>query len=120
VSQSIATTDLVTGLLELFVYGGALILALITCFKGKYGFGVLAMVTYVFGIVGAIRLAKPDSPWARRFYSAEKMKLAMERFPENAEGVELDPEKRTSAPYIARWIGALALAVAAAIGAAHR
>src|SRR5215208_1384092 len=96
-----------------------ILLSLVNIFKGKYWFSLLGLVTgLVIVVIGAIRLAKPDSAWARRFYPAEKMKLAIERFPEHAAGVELDPEKRT-APPVGHWLGGVALAVAAAIGVAH-
>jgi hypothetical protein len=35
----------------------------------------------VWPIVGAIRLAKPHSSWARRYYGEDKMRLAVLRFP---------------------------------------
>ncbi len=112
-------TDFETGLVELTVYGGALVLALTNSFKGKYWFGLLALVTGpTIGLVGASRLAKPDSSWARRLYSREKMQRAMERFPDHAAGVPLDPEERT-APPVGYWLGVLAIATAAAIGAKH-
>ena len=111
--------DILYGLAELAVFGGALVLALASSFKGKYWFALLAMVTGpIVGAVGAARLAKPDSPWARRFYSREKMARAIERFPNHGEGVELDPERRTGPP-IEYWLGVLAIAVAAAISARH-
>jgi hypothetical protein len=46
------------------------------------------------------------------------MKLAMERFPEDAEGVALDPAQRTATP-VGYWLGGLAIAIAAAMGVAH-
>lgn len=36
------------------------------------------------GGFGALRLAKPDSPWARRYYGPEKMARARERFAASA------------------------------------
>lgn len=99
------------------VYGVPLMLALVCCFKGKLWLGLLFLPPF-FPVVtaGASRLAKPRSAWARRFYSREKMERAVERFPDHAEGVELDPQART-APPVGRWLGALGIAVAAAIGA---
>ena len=52
----------------------------ITGLKGKYGFLAAGLLIGLFWIVGALRLAKPDSWWARRFYDEEKMRRARERF----------------------------------------
>jgi hypothetical protein len=54
----------------------ALFLAGITVLKGKVIFGVAAMLFLFFGIFGAIRLAKPGSIWARRFYKPDSKKFA--------------------------------------------
>ncbi len=32
-------------------------------------------------VVGAIRIARPDSRWARKFYGPDKMAIALKRFP---------------------------------------
>lgn len=42
--------------------------ALITLLKGKIVLGIAALFIPIFGIVGAVRLAKPTSPWARWRY----------------------------------------------------
>lgn len=47
-------------------------LAAITFLKKKPFMGVLAVLTPVVGLVTAIRLAKPESPWARWFYNPER------------------------------------------------
>jgi hypothetical protein len=52
----------------------------ITGLKGKYGFLAAGLLIGLFWIIGAIRLAKPASWWAKRFYGEEKMRLARERF----------------------------------------
>jgi hypothetical protein len=60
---------------------------IVICFlKGKGGFAVLG----IFGlfipflswaaIIGAIRIAKPHSRWARKRYGPEKMSIALQRF----------------------------------------
>ena len=51
-------------------------LALVTVLKGKLAFGLLGLFVPVFSIAGAIRLAKPDSPWAKWRYTARPKKLA--------------------------------------------
>jgi hypothetical protein len=54
----------------------ALVFAAITALKGKYWTALAAMFIPIFGWVGAIRLAKPGSPWARRRYPEGSEKLA--------------------------------------------
>jgi hypothetical protein len=72
--------------------GAAVAIALavaIACFlKGKLFAGVVSLFAPVFGIPSAVRLAKPRSPWARRFYvgpRASRLDRAHMRF---------DPERR--------------------------
>jgi len=50
-------------------------LALITFLKGKLALGMLSVFVPLLGLVGALRLAKPMSLWARRFYSSNEVKL---------------------------------------------
>jgi hypothetical protein len=50
-------------------------LCLIAVVKGKPWTGVSGMFVPPIGWIGAIRLAKPDSPWAKRRYPAESRKL---------------------------------------------
>lgn len=44
--------------------------------KGKIFMGVAGMMLFPIGIIGATRLAKPGSPWARRRYQPGSSKLA--------------------------------------------
>jgi len=60
---------------------------IVICFlKGKPGFGALGILGFflpVIGwvaIIGATRIAKPDSWWARKYYGPEKMNIAHQRF----------------------------------------
>jgi hypothetical protein len=46
--------------------------ALIAFLKGKAKLGFFGVFVPGLAALGAVRLAKPNSPWARRFYSAEK------------------------------------------------
>jgi hypothetical protein len=50
-------------------------LCLIAVFKGKPWTGVIGMFLPPVGWIGAIRLAKPGSPWAKRRYPAGSRKL---------------------------------------------
>jgi len=56
----------------------AIVLAVCTIavLKGKFVLGVAGMLFPPLGVIGAIRLANPDSPWARRRYPAGSRKLA--------------------------------------------
>jgi hypothetical protein len=49
--------------------------------KGKNGMASLGLFISVVAMCGAIRIAKPQSWWARRYYGPEKMKIALSRFP---------------------------------------
>ncbi len=51
------------------------LLAAITIFKGKLFLGLLGVFVPPVSLVGAIRLAAPDSAWARRFYEPGGRKL---------------------------------------------
>lgn len=48
--------------------------------KGKLAAGLIGIVVPIVAIVGAIRLAKPSSVWARRRYSGAKLARAERRF----------------------------------------
>ena len=48
--------------------------------KGKLVTGLVGFVVPIVALVGAIRLGKPSSFWARRFYSETKMARASARF----------------------------------------
>jgi hypothetical protein len=65
----------------------ALGLSLVTALKGKYVAAVVAILVPLAGVVTAIRLAKPKSPWARRRYPAggEKLARATARYERAAE-----------------------------------
>src|SRR5438445_3803098 len=60
-----------------WVVGGAISLnmcfALVTFVKGKPSLGTFGIFVPGLALLGATRLAKPDSLWARRFYSAAKL-----------------------------------------------
>ncbi|WP_406001320.1 hypothetical protein [Streptomyces sp. NBC_00829] len=44
------------------------LLVIITLFKGKARMGLIGILVPFVAIFGAIRLARPGSPWSRRFY----------------------------------------------------
>ncbi|MFJ3925318.1 hypothetical protein [Streptomyces sp. NPDC090022] len=45
-----------------------LLLAVVALFKGKPRLAVLGVIVPLIALVGAVRLARPTSPWGRRFY----------------------------------------------------
>ena len=51
----------------------------ITLIKGKIWTGVFGLFVPILAFVGAIRLARPNSPWARRRYAQRPQKLARAR-----------------------------------------
>lgn len=53
-----------------------LLLAGLAIFKGKPVLGVVGVFIPLVSLVGAVRLAAPSSPWARRFYARDGAKLA--------------------------------------------
>jgi hypothetical protein len=63
--------------------GAVLILVLlsgITFMKGRFLLGIIALNLPFVGVYTAIRLARPDSPWARWRYRGEKLERARRRF----------------------------------------
>jgi signal peptidase I len=53
--------------------------AVVTALKGKWWTLLLGLALWPTWIVGALRLAKPDSFWARRFYDGHKQARARAR-----------------------------------------
>ena len=56
------------------------VLAVLCIIKGKLATGLIGIVVPIVAAVGAIRLAKPSSVWARRRYSGAKLSRAERRF----------------------------------------
>lgn len=52
-----------------------IVLAAVTFLKGKLMLGMLSIFVPLIGFVGAIRLAKPHSPWAKWLYERSPKKL---------------------------------------------
>ena len=52
------------------------LLAAVVIFKGKRLLGLIGLFIPLVSVVGAMRLAAPRSPWARRLYAADSRKLA--------------------------------------------
>ncbi len=56
------------------------VFAIATFAKGKLTLGLLAVFVPGVGLFGAVRLGKPHSFWARRFYGEPKLRHAARRF----------------------------------------
>jgi hypothetical protein len=58
-----------------------LALVVVTLLKGKIWTGLIGIFVILVAAVGAVRLARPRAPWARRFYppGSEKLARAQER-----------------------------------------
>ncbi len=68
----------------------ALALAVVCFLKGRIALGALSIfLPGILGLWGALRLGKPHSPWARRFYGAEKLERAGARFPPDSLGCRM-------------------------------
>jgi lysyl-tRNA synthetase class 2 len=50
--------------------------AVVCLLKGKYWTGFFGVFIPIIGVVGALRLARPNSPWARKRYAGKPKKLA--------------------------------------------
>jgi hypothetical protein len=53
-----------------------LAISALAALKGKYTSAVVGVLVALVGLVAAIRLAKPESPWAQRRYAKDSRKLA--------------------------------------------
>ncbi|MGD9573081.1 MAG: hypothetical protein AB7V62_14445 [Thermoleophilia bacterium] len=51
-------------------------LSLLSVLKGKIAFGLIGLFLPPLNLIGALRLAKPTSPWARWFYRRRPRKMA--------------------------------------------
>jgi hypothetical protein len=56
------------------------ILALVNAAKEKFGMAVWSILVPVVGLVGACRLAKPHSIWAKLFYRHGKKERSEQRY----------------------------------------
>jgi heme O synthase-like polyprenyltransferase len=61
--------------------------AVVVALKGHIALFVIGFLTIgMVWLVGAFRLARPNAPWARRFYGPEKMRRSEARYPHVAPG----------------------------------
>jgi hypothetical protein len=82
--QDVWTDSDVTGSGLLAAWHVLCVIFAVTCFlKGKWTFAALSLLAWPFGLVGALRLARPTSLWARRFYGERRQAEADARYPED-------------------------------------
>lgn len=87
---TIGTEGGVVDIVELFAVQVAGWSFAVVCFlKGKLIWGVVGIYMWPVGLIGALRLAKPDSHWARKRYGPEKAADSRERY---------EPEQRIHKP----------------------
>lgn len=84
-----------------------LVFAVLSCIaKGKFGFVLLAVVTPPIGIplccIGAIRLAKPRSWWARHMYESREMEASIQRHEPPMEIETIQSPEESSDVHISR------------------
>lgn len=72
---------------EILTIVQALALSVISFLKGRIDHGVVAIFIPFFGLWATCRLAKPNSPWARKFYGDAKVQRSRERFPPDGRSV---------------------------------
>jgi hypothetical protein len=89
----ISGADPAGGFLIVAYHSLSVVSALVCLAKGKWITGVIGFLLWPVGLVGALRLARPKSLWARRIYEDDKLARARERFPEDATAVA-DPSGR--------------------------
>jgi hypothetical protein len=71
----------------------AVVLSALAFLKGRFLLGVVALFVPFWGIVAAVRLARPNSPWARWRYRgprADKLARAERRFRTDRRAAELE------------------------------
>ena len=61
---------------------------IICLLKGKIFTGLIGFAVPIVSLVGSIRLAKPESFWAKRFYDEAKMDRSRRRFADDAERLQ--------------------------------
>jgi hypothetical protein len=79
VSAPLGLDDPGSAIIAIGVAGLQVAFCSVAVLKGKFVFGLVGLFVPVFAYVGAIRLARPRSPWARRRYAPDGRKMARAR-----------------------------------------
>lgn len=75
-----------------------IVLALVCAAKEKFWMALGSLLIWPIGAIGAFRLAKPHSLWARRLYRDGRLERSRERYPEaGADSGPATPAPETSA-----------------------
>jgi hypothetical protein len=85
----------IEGLLIVLLVGLVVAAPIVCALKGKWVFAAFGLVIHILWWVGAVRLAKPNSRWARR-YDDDKLAESMRRFPDQARSVDAEHASRLS------------------------
>jgi hypothetical protein len=72
--------DVVYGLLGLLFFAGWLWVIVVNALKAKWGFFAFAILGSAWSIIGASRLARPNSWWYRKRYDDAKRAVADARY----------------------------------------
>jgi hypothetical protein len=89
----ISGADPAGGFLIVAYHALSVVCAAICLMKGKLLVGVVGFLLWPVALVGAIRLAEPNSFWARRFYEEGKLERSRRRYPDHAKAAA-DPSGR--------------------------
>ncbi len=93
----ISESPILNGLFGAVVFPAAMAYVVAVVFswmKGKRGCAIAGAIGFVapyltilpiMAVVGAIRIARPNSMWARKYYGPQKMEIARRRFPKEAK-----------------------------------
>lgn len=76
----ISGADPAGGALIVAYHGLSVVSALVCLAKGKMILGVVGFLLWPVGLIGALRLARPRSPWARRVYDPVQRARAFDRY----------------------------------------
>lgn len=109
----IASLGISEVLVTVLVFAATFGLAGVTVAKGHVALFVVGLLTIdLIFLITAPRLAKPNSPWARRFYGSEKLERSRRRYP------NIDPAAPSTAGLAAAvGLGALGAALLAGFAA---
>jgi hypothetical protein len=75
----------------------SIIFAIMCFFKGKWVFAGLGLLLWPIALVGAVRLARPNSHWARHLYGNAELARTEARYPEDRR-VPMWPWQKPATP----------------------
>lgn len=74
-------TNYVNGLVYIWIIASPFVV--VGCLKGRYALSIIGLFVLlgIPPILAGVRLARPDSWWAKRFYAEEQLTRAAHRYP---------------------------------------